>query len=287
MKEDIRDLLERAESTADGRGRSAVTTESVYAEVAGVRRRRRRGMAGAVAALVLAGAAVIPVMDRDRGNPPEIVAKGQDAGDSAGADRAKRIAGLLAGGTGGIVSVTRLRDAPVPTGHRDKPGSVPDWGDVSVGPLDGHYLIARQEGEKAVVSGLSVSHMSAATAQKVGSRIRGVESCAEHSGCSSEPGPAGSTVYSWKASKFFALGGAPWRKFGDQRLVTYPDGSALLVADGVDFQPFLATTQYSTDSWVKELTALHNARPSAELAPLGEKALTVLAESEDLAARPG
>ncbi|MGW1277036.1 hypothetical protein ACWD4V_08770 [Streptomyces tsukubensis] len=279
MKEDIRDLLERAESTADGRGRSAVTTESVYAEVAGVRRRRRRGAAGAVAALVLAGAAVIPVMDRDRGDPPEIVAKGQHAGDSVGAARAKQIAGMLAGGTDGLVSVTRIRDAPVPTGYREKPGEEADWGDVSVGPLDGHYLITRKEGRKTVVTGLSVSYMSAATARKVKPRINAVESCASYSGCRSDTGPDQSMVYSWKGVQFFALGGAPWQKFGDQRLVTFPDNSALLVADGLDEQRVSSLVLSNGGSAVM---ADSTDTISSALEPLGEKQLTAIAESAEL-----
>ncbi|MFJ8229269.1 hypothetical protein ACIQ9E_04790 [Streptomyces sp. NPDC094448] len=288
MKEDIRDLLERAESTADGRGRSAVTTESVYAEVAGVRRRRRRGLAGAVAALVLAGAAVVPVLDRDRdrGGTPAIAAEGQHAGDSAGAARAKQVAGLLAGDTDGIVSVTRIRDAPIPTGYRENSGDELDWGDVSTGPLDGHYLILRQVERKTVATGLSLSTMSATTARKVNGRIKGVEGCAAVSGCSRAPGPAASTVYSWKTTNFFALGGAPWRKFGDQRLVTYPDGSVLLAADGVDLGPFLSMKEYTARGGVKDFTESRDLALSAELTPLGAKRLTALAGSAALVPRP-
>ncbi|MGV9313028.1 hypothetical protein ACWDR0_12640 [Streptomyces sp. NPDC003691] len=285
MTEDVRALLERAESTAEGRGRSAVTTESVYAQVAGVRRRRRTLLAGAVAAVIVAGAAAVPLSDRFSARPdaPEILAKGQSPGDSAGAARAQRIGALLDKDLDGLRSVTRVRDAPFPTSHRKTPDSPPDWGDASTGPLDGHYLITREVDGKTVTTGLSVAYAPPATTGKatMKDRITEVKDCvttdsALKFGCRSAPGPGGTTVYTWQGGYFFGLGGALWTKFEDQRLRIFPDGGALLVADGADL------------AWGERHRlggTMQDMGSDKLLAPLGAEALTALVESPETVPR--
>ncbi|QDY78974.1 hypothetical protein [Streptomyces qinzhouensis] len=278
MTEDVRALLEHAESTAEGRGRSAVTTESVYAQVAGVRRRRRQVLAGAVAALIVAGAAAVPVMDRVRDDRPDIVAHGQSPGDAAGRARAKGLAVVLQRETGGIESVTRVSDAPVPTGHRPGTGVEIDWGDPSAGPLDGHYVITRRLGGKPVTTGLSVAYMSALTAKRGGFAGKAAACAAKGMGCDSTLRLGGSTLYTWQKTQLFSLGATPWRHFGNQRLLALPGGGALLVADGITKAP-------SHPFWISTAAdeqELKWRRTDLPLTPLSGKQLTALALADEL-----
>ncbi|MFF0450501.1 hypothetical protein ACFYT4_29645 [Streptomyces sp. NPDC004609] len=164
---DIRLLLERV---AEEGGRTTVTSETVHAGAAKLRRRRRAMVAGALAAVVFAGAAAVPVLDqlRDRFDQTSAAGGGKRTAKAADA-QSRRLAELL---PSGVQEIERIGTStsplvlvkeglfpgdPDPTFHRSS-----DVKSSGLGPLDGHYRITRAGNE----GGISISVVPAKVVSK-------------------------------------------------------------------------------------------------------------------------
>ncbi|MFB8031189.1 MULTISPECIES: hypothetical protein [unclassified Streptomyces] len=215
---DVHELLERAVESA---GRSAGSTEAVYARAARVRTGRRAAVAAAALAVVVAGALSLTGAADGPRTEHTAVAAAPDGGTGAGG-KAGRLAALLPPGVGGIEQVSL---AVLLKGATEEQART-----TYVGPLDGEYLV--REGDGAGY--LLLRFMERAdVVKKLGGRTGRSDLCATRgtepsvSDCVREELPDGSVLTTWSDSMEHGDGGTPrWGRETAGRLVL-KDGSVL------------------------------------------------------------
>ncbi|MFI6285421.1 hypothetical protein ACIBCM_11800 [Streptomyces sp. NPDC051018] len=237
----IKALLDDAERHAEGSGRSAVTTETVYAGAARARWRRRAAMAGAAVAVVLAGVVTVPVLDRGEDGPKvrqsTLAAEGINPGDIRGRAQAKRLATVLDGMFPNITKVEKVQ-----SGSLWLPGQQVAWetkptARAQPGALDGHYLVTTVvEGEKRY-SAMSFTVLDKPTVLSTETPIDVPgDICRPTSeltlrGCQRRELPSGQVLTTWAGSGNFEPNDVPWT-VENHALLTLPSGGVLLYADG-------------------------------------------------------
>ncbi|MFF0450503.1 hypothetical protein ACFYT4_29655 [Streptomyces sp. NPDC004609] len=237
---DIKVLLERAEQSAEGSGRSAVTTETVYAGAAKARRRRRGAVAGAVVAVVLAAVAAVPVLDGLGTGPKDdkssVAAQGITPEDSRGREQAEQLGKVLTALFPNITKVEKEKAGPLwLPGQQIAPGAklpvIPE-----IGPLDGHYLVTSVvEGEKRY-TGLSFTVMEKETVERLKAPVDVLSDTCKSTprfpvnNCKRQELPSGQTLTTWAGTGTFESD-VPWT-VATHALLTLPDGGVLLFADG-------------------------------------------------------
>lgn len=230
---DVRELLDRA---AEGAGKPAFSTASVYARAARVRRRRRAVVSAAALTVVAAGAFALPRTGGDADPAHTTVASpgpsGSPTASAPAPTRAERLAALLPGGVGEIeeVSLAVLIKNATPEQARAK----------YLGPLDGHYAFRRDGGVGYLVLTLASRE---AVERKTGRPADPAEDLCVRVGqepartdCVREVLPDGRTLTTWHDSMDYE--GDDNVGWGPELVgrLTQQDGSQFLVRSSTGFE---------------------------------------------------